>query len=297
MLVRLRLQLKKPVVHRFILRRRASTRSFAAGVVRSLTCPRRFRIPSYVFRMASAVALAALVLGPITLTLVSAREAGFQFSLDRIERFSLSFGQPPAPVHVALQGEPPSLELQASDALTGGNIPAGNAISLSESLTDAVADELSQRSAGSSTAADRALPSDRSADPTRESASTGWPLARSRRHLDAQLRELYLWRAWLEGATQFHAKRAQGRSLLIYHPDEGYAVLRAAAGGAYQPMFEPAKPDEESEETDRSVYQDRRERRDAPGTLPEELAPNKPPVSKPKHGAPNAVSGVNGNSF
>jgi hypothetical protein len=301
LLVRFRFRLQDRVVRGLILRRRARVTSFESGtgILQWLARRMRIRIPAQSFRAAGVVVTAAAILGPITLTLVGAHETSLGVALGRIERFGLPGVEAPRPA--ALPVSAPVIQpRQTSETatLTAGNIPAGNA-GFAGSLNNAVADEFSSSRAASLTAADSALRAESSlaessAGSTRGAASSGWPLAPSRNRLDPKLRDGYLWRAWMEKAAEFHAKRVQGKSLLLYHPGEGYAVLRAA----YQPMIQPVKPREDSESQDRSVYQDRRDPREAPGTLPAEPDPNARPAGKSGRSASGKLSGLGaGNSF
>jgi hypothetical protein len=303
MLVRYRMRLQHRAVRRFILRHRPGTGASEGGVLQWLARRMRIRIPAQSFRAVGALVMAAVIVGPITLTVVAAHDAGFGFALDKIQRFTLPIGGAAAPGVVALQGEPPVIRAErASDpaTLTAGNIlPADSAI-LPELGKRSAADKLFGIAAAS-TVADSSAPAVEgsqaasSAGPEGSASSSGWPLAPSRQRLEQKLRAGYLWRAWMEKAAQFHAKRTHGKSLLIYHPGEGYAVLSAA----YRPMIQPVKPSEESEE-DRSVYQDRRQPRLAPGEPVGEVeASDVPPVAKHRRGSSggSSDSGGFGRSF
>ena len=297
-LVRLRVELQPRVGHRYILRRRAATKLNVGGVFEWMARRMRIRVPAYSFRAAGLGALAVVIVGPITLTLLAGHEDGLSGSLSRIERFSLSLAETASPRLAALQDESPTIQpRRANDAatLTAGNIPYENTSQLSESLPNAAVNEVSARLAASSTAADSPLPVAANEGATKDAAATsGWPLAPSRGRVDQKLRDGYLWRAWLEEATKFHAKRTHGKSLLIYHPGEGYAVLDAA----YRPMIQPVQPGgADKDKEDRSVYQDRREPREAPedstandgSTNPDEP----PPVVRPRRGGSGRLgSGV-----
>lgn len=300
MLVRLRLRLRPRVVHRVILRRYTAAAVYSGGILHWLARRMRIRIPAQSFRAAGAVALAAVIVGPITLTLVAAHEAGLDsapLGWRTVERFSMPSGNAAPPPQTALRGDPPAVQVQpASNAetLTAGNIPEKSAGFLA-TIKDAITAEFGASVAAPS-AADSSLQADSSSGSKKMADSSGWPLAPSQEQLGLKLRDGYLWRAWMERAAEFHSKRTHGKSLLIYHPGEGYAVLRAA----YQPMIQPVKPREESESPDRSIYQDRREPRSAPGTpteVPEEqLEPSERPGLKPRRSASGKLGGL-GNSF
>jgi len=295
MLVRLRL--RRRVVQRLMLRRGSSAGAFAVGTIEWLARRMRIRIPAQSFRAAGAVVTAAVIVGPITLTLVAAHEAGLDLPLAKIERFSLPLGQALAPRRAALQADPPRIQAKrASDAqtLTAGNIPAAQSAVFPEKLPGLIADKFSTKVAAPATAADSSSPAESGAGSKQVADSSGWPLAPSQQRLGRQLRDGYLWRAWMEKAAEFHAKRTHGKSLLIYHPGEGYAVLRAA----YQPMIQPVKPRGESEPQDRSVYQDRRDPRSAPGEAPAEATETSAqPAPKPRRSDSGKLAGLGGSSF
>jgi hypothetical protein len=282
-----------------ILRRCTSAAAYSGGILHWLARRMRIRIPAQSFRAAGAVALAAVIVGPITLTLVAAHEAGFgsaPLGWRTVERFSMPSGNVAPPRQAALPADPPALQAQqASDAetLAAGNIPEKSAGFLA-TIKDAITAEFGARVAAPP-AADSSLQADSSSGSPKVAESSRWPLAPSH-ELDRKLRDGYLWRAWMERAAEFHAKRTHGKSLLIYHPGEGYAVLRAA----YQPMIQPVKPREESETPDRSIYQDRRGPRSAPGVPAEEpeeqLEPSERPGLKPRRSASGKLGGL-GNSF
>jgi hypothetical protein len=243
----------------------------------------RIRIPAPLFHTAGVVVISAVIVGPITLTLVAAHRAGLELPLPSLERFTLPLGLSKAPGQAKLTGTPPAIQTGATPSLTAGNIPA-QAVDFSESLSEAIRGELASRAASSSTGA----------DPARRGAtdSEGWPLGSSQQRLGEKLRDRYLWRAWMQDAARFHSKRAEGKSLLLYQPGEGYAVLSAA----YRPMIQPVQPAESDE--DRAVYQDRRERRLAPGEEVPEPDPNaRPAASNSRRGGGAASVGSFGNSF
>jgi hypothetical protein len=302
LLVRFRFRLQDRVVRGLILRRRAQLTSFESGIgiPQWLARHMRIRIPARSFRAAGVVVTAAAILGPITLTLVGARHVSVDRVLAKIERLGLSGGEAALPVSAPAI---PSRQTSETARLTAGNIPAGNSSGFAGSLNNA-ANEFSGSRTASLTGADAApqadsslaqnSPGESSAGSKRGANSSGWPLAPARNRLDPRLRDGYMWRAWMEKAAEFHAQRVHGQSLLLYHPGEGYAVLRAA----YQPMIQPVKPREDSEPQDRSVYQDRRDPREAPGTLPAEPDPNARPAGKSGRSGSGKLSGLGaGNSF
>ncbi len=334
-LVRLRLELQHRVVHHFILRRRATTG--LRGVVRSagrattglsvgkaldwMARRMRIRVPAYSFRAVGIGALAAVIVGPVTLTLLAGYDSGLDVPLNSISRFSLALADVTSPRLAALQEQPTVIKVsEASDplTLTAGNIPVEtNTSNLSETLRDASVSEFSARVAALPKAtparevtaheitakespAQQATAQSVRQDPAQQpaaqesrsksrSASSAWP-APARERGDDKLREGYLWRAWLEGAAKFHAQRAHGKSLTVYKPGEGYAVLDAA----YRPMIQPVRPQDDSEDQDRSVYKDRREPRVAPGDQADPAVQDeRPPVRQRRDnslGSPGAQS-------
>ena len=289
MLVRFRVRLQHGVVHRFILRRPVSP--VPGGALEWLARRMRIRIPAHSFRAAGATVVAAVIVGPITLTLVAAHKAGLGLPLAAIERFASPDGQAPASDQAALQGSPPAIQPQPERAgkLTAGNIPPQKSDGFVESLSDTITDEFAKQVAALPVASKP--PSSQAGS---SAASSGWPLRPAQQRLGQKLQDGYLWRAWMEKAAEFHGKRTHGKSLLIYHPGEGYAVLSAA----YRPMIQPVKPrGGESEPQDRSIYQNRREPRMAPGELSPEPEPNARPADGRSQRGSSAPLGNVGNSF
>jgi hypothetical protein len=261
MLVRFRLRLQHRAARRFIVRSGLAATPCPDGVLPWLAQRMRIRIPAQSYRTAGAAIVAAVLVGPVTLTLVAGHDAEIGLPLEKIERFTLPFGQSATPRQVALETAPPASATQpAGDTkLTAGNLPAEKAGGFLESLKDAIADRFSGKPGTPAVAS--AVTAE--AEGAQNESASGWPLTPAQDRVDGKLRDAYMWRAWMEKAAEFHAQRTHGKSLLIYHPGEGYAVLSAA----YYPI-QPVQPRdrEASEDQERSIYRDRREPRDAPGT-------------------------------
>jgi hypothetical protein len=147
----------------------------------------------------------------------------------------------------------------ASGALTGGNIAAAGPVIPQQPLDEILASG-SLAATSDDAKAESSAASQENAESHTVANSSGWPLRPAAQRTDTRLRDRYLWRAWLENATEFHAHRTNGQPLTVYQPGEGYAVLAAA----YQPMIQPVDPRDRAPEG-RSIYQDRRDRGPAPG--------------------------------
>jgi hypothetical protein len=227
-------------------------------------------------RAAAALAVAAFLIAPISLTLVAARQAGLELpELGSLPRFAVPFEKSTAPAKLALKANPPAVDVQravgsgtgmasgagtATDTLTGGNLGSNGPVIPEQPLTEILAGGSLAATPDDAKAGASALIQEGSESDT-VAKSSAWPLKpAAQRAADPRLRDRYLWRAWLENATEFHAQRSGGKSLTVYQPGEGYAVLAAA----YQPMIQPVDPRDRAPEG-RSIYQDRRERGAAPG--------------------------------
>ncbi len=214
----------------------------------------RLRIPLQTVRATAVLAVLAFFVAPVTLTLVSARETKFEMlDLSRLARFVLPFSESAEPAKTALRGNPPAID---PGTLSGGNIGREASAVVPESLSDLIAgDSLAKIAPALSPEELAAASYNLGADVVADSSNL--PLAAT---ANPRLQERYLWRAWLDDAARFHARRTGGQPLMVYQPGEGYAVLQAA----YQPMIQPVDPRYRPQE-DRAIYQDRRPRRSAPG--------------------------------
>jgi hypothetical protein len=291
MLVRFRLRLQHRMARRFIVRSGLAAKPASAGSLEWLAQRMRIRIPAQSYRSAAAMIVVAVLVGPVTLTLVAGHKAGVALSLEKIERFTLPLTQASAPRQAALPGTPPQIQPAAGEALTAGNIPSERSGGFLESIKAAVAGEFSGQPRGTSTAS--LTPAE--GESGRNAAASAWPEPSPGR-VDQKLRDAYMWRAWMEKAVEFHARRSHGQSLLVYHPGEGYAVMSAA----YYPI-QPVQREEPEEE--RSIYQDRRQPRSSPDPAfseetPSEITPpdNRPPVIKPRRSTSSRL-GALGNAL
>lgn len=252
----------------------------------------RLRIPTHSVRSALAVVMTLLVIGPITLTLVSARQRGQVFAdLGKLARFALEFAPAQQPLDQPLEGAAPALEArqQRVDRTPANTTGTGKtSFELGESKAiDAVKKDPGLL-ASANTARPAGLPVDGETShktteqagkpgPAEATNASGWPIPSSRDGYDQRLRDRYLWRAWLDTATQFHARRAGDQALLVYQPGEGYAVLRAAYRPPVSPMIQPIRP-QQGPGDDRAVHLDRRER---PVTIEESENPLDGPGIQP----------------
>lgn len=251
--VRFRLRLKRPPRYRFVLRRRSV--AAVSQVPRAFRGSMRLRIPMQSVRAAMALAALVFLVGPVALTMVSARESGLSMpDLSRLARFVLPSHEAAAPARPTLRESAPVIRSQSSNqvaVLTGGNIDSGGPDFYNQSLTDIIAqDSLTQIAA---------VP-EAGGLPAGSFDFTQLSLGPTAEPVNERLRDRYLWRAWLDDATEFHGQRTDGESVMVYQPGEGYAVLSAAA---YSPMIQPADPRDRAPE-EGSIYRDRRDRT-APG--------------------------------
>jgi hypothetical protein len=170
----------------------------------------------------------------------------------------------------------------ANGALTAGNLGDDVPGFYNQSITDILA--------GNSLAEVTSLPA---ADPEATDRYSEVPLAPAAA-VNQRLQDRYLWRVWLNDATEFHAQRADGESVLVYQPGEGYAVL----GTAYAPMIQPVDP-RFREQEGRSVYQDRRAPRPAPGDEDSEIegASERTTSRRPGSQGSGGLAGLGAQSF
>jgi hypothetical protein len=245
------------------------------------------------------------VLGPIVFTLVSAREGGHGAEgLGKLARLNLPFeavaetGFAISPTEEAAVR--PALPGLSANAVAPSAVPGSRDVESSYSAESQSFEGVNESSDLAQVAASGGVPATlvarHGSAGARDTARSDTGRRARQSGSDARLRNRFLWRAWMESGSNYHARRVGDGQLLVYHPEEGYAVMRAA----YQPMIQPVEPRGQRAPQDRSVYMERRQRREGPEdsmppatTEAAETAERR--VYRPNN--PDVLGAVGGNSF